>query len=112
MKACNSWRCYIPTRRMVQNRDGGGAEGGEGCVLCVSKRLHELVARARCLVVLYCVLSGPVHRDGPQETAAAQLEEVNEVSHAAVIEWTFDGRGCDFKVLVSASVHPLVGCDS
>lgn len=29
-----------------------------------------------------------------------------------LLEWTFDGCGCDFKVLVSPSIHPLVGGDS
>lgn len=29
-----------------------------------------------------------------------------------LLEGAFDGRGCDFKVLVSPSVHPLVGGDS
>lgn len=28
-----------------------------------------------------------------------------------LLEGAFDGRGCDFKVLVSPSVHPLVGGD-
>lgn len=28
-----------------------------------------------------------------------------------LLEGAFDGRGCDFKVLVSSSVHPLVGGD-
>lgn len=46
--------------------------------------LHQLVARARRLVVFYCVLRGPVHRHGPEEAAAADLEEIDEVSEAAV----------------------------
>lgn len=46
--------------------------------------LNQLVARARRLVVFYCVLCGPVHRHGPEQTAAADLEEIYEVSKAAV----------------------------
>lgn len=46
--------------------------------------LHQLVARATRLVVFYCVLRGPVHRYGPDQTAAADLEEIYEVSDAAV----------------------------
>lgn len=46
--------------------------------------LHQLVARARRLVVFYCVLCGPVHRDGPDQAAAADFKEIYEVSDAAV----------------------------
>lgn len=46
--------------------------------------LHQLVARARRLVIFYCVLRGPVHRHGSEEAAAADLEEIDEVSEAAV----------------------------
>lgn len=48
--------------------------------------LHQLIARARRLVVFYCVLRGPVHRDGPDQAAAADLEEIYEVPDAAVAE--------------------------
>lgn len=50
--------------------------------------LHQLVAWARRLVVLYCVLRGPVHRHGPDQAAAANLKEVYEVPDAAVTEET------------------------
>lgn len=46
--------------------------------------LHQLVARARRLVVFYCVLCGPVHRDGPDQAAAADFKEIYEVSDAAM----------------------------
>lgn len=46
--------------------------------------LHELVAGARRLVVLYCVLRGPVHGHGPDQAAAADLEEIDQVSDATV----------------------------
>lgn len=46
--------------------------------------LHQLVARARRLVIFYCVLCGPVHRDGPDQAAAADFKEIYEVSDAAV----------------------------
>lgn len=48
--------------------------------------LHQLIAWARRLVVFYCVLRGPVHRYGPNQAAAADLEEIYEVPDAAVAE--------------------------
>lgn len=57
--------------------------------------LHQLVARARRLVVFYCVLRGPVHRHGPEKAAAADLEEIDEVSEAAMAtERRSDGEKC------------------
>lgn len=46
--------------------------------------LHQLVARAGRLVVLYCELRGPVHRHGPEQATAAQLKEIHQVPEAAV----------------------------
>lgn len=39
------------------------------------------------------------------------VEHKEEVS-LFLLEGAFDGRGGDFKVLVSPSVHPLVGGDA
>lgn len=58
--------------------DGGGREGG------VILPLHQLVARAGRLVVFYCVLRGPVYRHGPEQAAAAELEEIHQVPEATV----------------------------
>lgn len=101
--------------------------------------LHQLVSRAGRLVILYCVLRGPVHRHRPKQTAAPQVKEIDEVPHTAVtarrertratlgwkpknnisferlddsLEWALDGRGCNFKVLVSPGVHSLICSDA
>lgn len=60
---------------------GGGGDGGEGGEILP---LHQLVARAGCLVVFYCVLRGPVYRHGPEQAATADLEEIYKVPETTV----------------------------
>lgn len=61
---------------------GGGDDGRwKGGVILP---LHQLVARAGRLVVFYCVLRGPVYRHGPEQTTAAELEEIHQVPEATV----------------------------
>lgn len=54
--------------------------------------LHQLVARAGRLVVFYCVLRGPVYCHGPEQAAAADLEEVYKVPETTVAEEGERGR--------------------
>lgn len=96
---------------MVSNK-ASAPENNIDPISVIPLLLHQLVSGAGRLVVLYCVLRGPVHRHGPDQAAAAHLEEIYQVPDASMIEGAFDGRGCDFKVLVSPCVHPLVGGDS
>lgn len=76
--------------RDMSARQGWCPEVGEGEVSptpsCPSLLLplHQLVARAGRLVVLYCELRGPVDSHGPEQAAAAQLEEIHQVPEAAV----------------------------
>lgn len=60
--------------------------------------LHQLVAWAGRLVVVYCVLRGPVHSHRPDQATAADLKEIYEISDAAVAKW---GKTEQLNILVS-----------
>lgn len=58
------------------------------------------------------LIKKPVHCEPTCLNDEIQLCVVNKQIDNDLLKGAFDGRGCDFKVLVSPSVHPLVGGDS
>lgn len=84
----------VSARQVVPR--GGGGEGSSfhpPLPLPSLLPLHQLVARAGRLVILYCELRGPVHRHGPEQATAAQLEEIHQVPEAAVAAERWRERG-------------------
>lgn len=70
--------------------------------------LHQLVPRSRYLVIFYCILPGPVHDNRTKEATASKFKEVYNIPYTSVVEWAFNRRCCDFKVLISSGIHSFI----
>lgn len=69
--------------------------------------LHQLVSRAGRLVIIYCVLRGPVHRHRPKQTAAPQVKEIDKVPHTAMTAQRKHKSGIRLKTKRILNTHIL-----
>lgn len=74
----------------------------------IKMSLHQLVPRSWYLVIFYCILPGPVHDNRTKEATASKFKEVYNIPYTSMVEWAFNRRCCDFKVLVSPGIHSFI----